>query len=232
MAIKSGRVLVIIGMLALAGCGAPHSSKNGADAAQAIGNPAPSDTALLASAEPFENLTEQAAQVSPDKLKALISAAREAVDGVYPSLEAPVQVQLKQTLTAIDAASGTDDRTGIALAAVEGYRTLIESMSDNGPIPRNVSLLDYAGFRFQADMAASPVRWDDAAQALDFADQQWATLRDTVADTALRDTFGHSLDAMRAAADAQDVNEARKAAGQELDLVDKLEEHFTSKAGK
>lgn len=225
-------VILIVSTLALSACNSQQPSGGSTANPQGTGQTETAtsrDAALLSAAEPFEALTEQAATASADKLDTLIADAKSAAAGVVPSLDASHSSSLKDTLSAIDLANGKDDRTAIALAAVEGYRTLIESTSGTGAVPAAVSLLDYAGFRYQADLSAAPVRWDDALQALDFADRQWAGLNTQITDTNLRDDFTGALAAMRSAAAAKDTARARKAATCELDLVDRLEQFFTAK---
>jgi hypothetical protein len=229
--------LLSLGVLSLTAC----NSEQPADAASKStpsGIAAPSEASsdpdaqyspLIAAAEPFEALTEQAPVASPDKLKVLISDVQAAVSGVTGKLDDARQSALDRQLIDIAIASERDDRADIALASIEGYRTLIESARDTGPVPRAVSLLDYAGFRYQADLAARPVRWDDATKAMSFADSQWAGLERQVADAALKDDFAKALETMRIAAKASDLAAARSAVAHELDLVDKLEQHFNKK---
>ncbi|MBI1180302.1 MAG: hypothetical protein GC201_07065 [Alphaproteobacteria bacterium] len=229
--------LMAAGLAALAACSAKEQDQGAAhDAASApqLSTPAPNDadaqhSALLAAAEPFENLTEQAATATSGKLDTLIGDARKAGAVVAPSLTAPQHSALDDHLAAIDAANKNGDRTAIALAAVEGYRTLVESASDTGPVPRAVSLLDYAGFRYEADLAATPPHWTDAATAANYATSRWSALGGKVGDTALKDEVARAVGDMNVAAKTQDPSAARSAVGKELDLVDKLEAYFTKR---
>ena len=234
---KSGLLYTaaLSGALLLAGCNnsssAPAPQPTGAVDVSQVPAPPASDadakhSAFLAAAEPFENLTEQAPSATPAELQSLIAEAKKAGKAAMPALEMPAKLTLQAHLDGIDAAAKSDQRTKIALSAVEGYRTLVENASDTDRVPRAVSLLDYSGFRYQADLSAQPVRWDDARQALDFAQQQWSGIEMRVTDAALRKEFADSLSAMADAADKRDAAAARKAATAELDLVDKLEGFF------
>jgi len=226
-------ILICLGVLALAACNSRKSDDTALDSATAAGAasaaPEARHATLLAAAEPFEALTEQAGTATPEKLKSLISDAQAAASGVKDALGTAQRGALDGLLSDISAAGKQDDRTGIALASVEGYRALVESAPDTGPVPLAVSLLDYAGFRYQADLVAAPVRWKDAMTALDFADSQWAGLGARITDTALREEFAKSLEAMRSAAEAKDLAAAKGAVTHELDVVDKLEQHFSQK---
>ncbi len=229
-------LLATCGALALASCtaqkpAAPDANASASNTAVTVPKPAASDadanaSAFLAAAEPFETLTEQAPTAPAAKLPTLISDAKKAADGVAPALGAPAKSALMDHLSAVDAAQKSNDRTGIALAAVEGYRTLVESASDTGKVPKAVSLLDYSGFRYQADLSAKPVRWGDMAQAVAFAEGQWNGIAARVTDTALKADFDKSVADMAAAAKAKDVKAAKALSTRELDLVDKLEGFF------
>ena len=230
-------LLAACGTLALSGCNgtkapAPGPTDSTSAAAVTTPKPAPGDadanaSAMLAAAEPFETLTEQAQTASAAKLPSLISDAQKAARGIAPALEAPQQAALATNLFNIHAAHKANDRTGIALAAVAGYRTLVESAKDTGKVPLAVSLLDYSGFRFQADLSAKPTRWEDMATAVSFAAQQWSGIEARVTDTALKADFVKSIDGMNKAVEARDAKAAKSSSTHELDLVDKLEGFFS-----
>lgn len=188
-----------------------------------------SHSALMAAAEPFEALTEQAATATPAVLDKLIGEARSAGDGVSTSLDQTQKDRLASQLADIAAAQKAGDHTAIALASVEAYRTLVESATDTGMSSRAVSLLDYAGFRYQTNLAAKPTRWSDAQAAVDFADIQWAALSPKIADTSLQKEVSTSIAEMRKATQTKDPGLAKSASTTELDLVDKLEAYFAAK---
>lgn len=223
--------------ISLAGCNNKHPAATATPAAVDGGAiPPPSikdadamDSALIAAAEPFEALTEQAATATPTVLDKLIGEARSAADGVSARLDQTQKDRLASQMADIAAAQKAGDNTAIALASVEGYRTLVESAADTGTTPRAVSLLDYAGFRYQANLAAKPARWTDAEAAVDFADTQWAALSPKIADVSLRDQMSNAIADMRKAAQAKDPALAKSVSTTELDLVDKLEAYFTAK---
>lgn len=230
-------LLVASTVVALTGCSKQQPSApaaNGAVDSTALAQPAAKDidaqrSAFLAAAEPFEVLTEQAPTATSEKLKSLIGDAQGAADSVAATLGAPQKAALDIQLSNFAAGVKRDDRTAIALAAVEGYRTLVESAGDTGVMPRAVSLLDYAGFRYQADLTANPIRWSDAKDAVSFAEKQWSMLGGKVTDSNLKGDFGQAVAEMRAAISAKDAGAAKRAVTKELDLVDKLEGFFSKK---
>ena len=186
-------------------------------------------SALLAAAEPFEALTEQAATAKPTNLNKLVADARSAATAVSGSLDPAQRTQLEVRLSAMESAQKSGDRTGVALAAVEGYRTLVQSAADTAPTPQAVSLLDYAGFRYQANLTTQTPRWADAAAAADFANTTWPGLSSRITDASLRDRIGRSIADMQQAVQTKNVALAKSASTTELDLVDKLEAFFVKK---
>jgi hypothetical protein len=181
---------------------------------------------LLAAAEPFETLTEQAFSAKPAQLDRRIAEAERAAGQVRALLPQDGQAALDQQLAAIRTARHADDRPGIALASIECYRVLVGA-APPGKVPTEVSLLDYAGFRYDADLKAKPSRWPDMAAATAYARLQWEAIAHRVADAKLSKRVEDALQAMAAAADAKSTTRARRAAASLLDLVDELEAHFT-----
>lgn len=227
-------LLAAVAALGLVGCNKsqPETSTTSATGASvtapspSANNAVASHSAYLAAAESFESLTEQAASATPEKLTSLVADAEKVADVVLPVLGAAGKSALGSHLSKIRAALRNSDRTAIALAAVEGYRTLVESADETGSNPRAVSLLDYAGFRYQADLAAWPPRWSDAASAETFAEVQWSGIADKVTDTGLKSDFARALADMKDAAKSKNTVAAKSVVIRELDLVDKLEQYF------
>lgn len=159
----------------------------------------------------------------------LIADARTAADKVRASLPARGAAKLDQQLAAIAGGQKAHDRLGTALAAVEGYRTLVEAQDPaNARPPIPVSLLDYAGFRYDALAHAPTVDWQKMAYSAGFARQQWATLKPAIKSAATVGVVDSALEAMDEAVKRKDVAFAQKAAATELALVDLLEEQVAA----
>lgn len=215
--------------LAMVGChqrAAPPESK-APDAA----TPAAATTAPLAASEYFEGLTEQAFTASPAELDVLIGQAGEAAARDGKALAPTTASALARRLTEIDAARASLNRADLAIASVESYRLLVSAGPVTETAPVQVSLLDYAGFRYGADLGAQSVRWDDAGVAADFAATQWRQIEPRVTDPALRARFSAAVTGLKAAVRSQDVAAARRVDQIELDLVDELEAFFARKGG-
>lgn len=181
--------------------------------------------ALRSAAEPFEAVTEQAPTASWDRLDSLIGKAVAAVRSVRPGLGGTSAATIDRQLAALRTSRSAQDRIGIAMAAVESYRALVEAQdpgSADPPIP--VSLLDYAGFRYDALARSSSPDWREMLRLTEFARQQWLQVAPKLQSRALPGVVDSALDAMASAAERQDSVAANKSAAVELALVDLIEE--------
>jgi hypothetical protein len=218
-------------LLIAAGCNGPASqapSGNGAESppsAKAAPSANSPSAVLRASAEPFEVLTEQAFPAPWTEVDRLIADARAAAANARRALPAAGAAELDRGLAAIAAARQAQDRPGLALAAVEIYRLLVQSQDPaTAAVPIPVSLLDYAGFRYDALAQAPNVDWRAMEQVTRFAQGQWRAVEPSIGSPALHGIIPQSLGAMAEAASLRDIPFARSAAATELALVDLLEE--------
>lgn len=204
----------------------PVAQHNGQIPSPAANDPDAQNSALLAAAEPFEALTEQAYTGDTKGLDKLIAKARSSATAAKQYLPPDQATALAGHVSAVDAARSSNNRADLAIAAVEGYRTLVSNVAGPQKIPKQVSLLDYVGFRYQADLKATPIRWGDSAAALDFGDRQWRQIANTVGDRKLRSKMAKALEGMRAATRSKNEPAAMSASTEESNLVDNLEQYF------
>ena len=229
--IKS-RLAIFATALTLSACGSNNNAGSKADvpdstASQATAmNQSETATALSAAGEPFEVLAETAFTATPAELDKSILAADGAASMLKTIVPAALSASLQTRLTAIRQARKSDQRVDLSLASIEGFRDIVSAVPGSPAVPINVSLLDYAGFRYDADAQAKPPRWDDMAAATTFARERWATLSGLAPLSKLRTRFGDGLTAMDAAVRAHNVTQARAAARAELAMVDELEAEF------
>jgi hypothetical protein len=221
-------------LLLNAGCnrtdsGAPPAKAPASQPAAANAE-SPGNAILRNAAEPFEALTEQAFTAAWPEADRLIADARAAAARARGVLPAAAAAGLDARLAAIATARQARDRPGLALAAVETYRILVASQdAATAQIPIPVSLLDHAGFRYDALAQAPNPDWAAMAQAARFAGDQWRALAPSVTSPGLRGVVPLSIAAMSAAARQHDLPFARSAAATELALVDLLEEHVAAR---
>jgi hypothetical protein len=224
-------------LLALEGCG-KHSGReptgtgvSGANvivSSQVPNSVSPAAGRLLASAEPFELLTEGAFTDPVSKLDRMIAQGRNAVGGVRSLLSPDATRKIDELLAALQRDRADGKRADLALSSIEIYRILVSSVPGGTKVPAEVSLLDYAGFRFQADLKAEPPRWDDMSEAILFANNQWVVIAPRVKDKAVSAPFEGALSQMAIAAEHRDPKLAATAVNDELNQVDRLEAYFSS----
>lgn len=184
------------------------------------------DEALREAAEPFEFLAENAFKEDFAKLDKTIRAAERAARSVTPRLAGGAVKELQAQLALLTAARQRQDRLELALAAVEGYRVLAFGVSENAAVPASVDLLDYAGFRFDANLRAEPVRWDAMAAAAQITQENWTKLAPRVTDAGLTEKVVGALDGMEQSVLRRDRGLAATSVKLALDLVDELERFF------
>lgn len=184
---------------------------------------------LRTAAELFETVTEQAFTARWDGLDTMISQADAAVRTIRPELRGEAAATVERQMSALRSARSSQDRVAVAMAAVESYRALVEAQdaaSANPPVA--VSLLDYAGFRYDALAQARSPDWPEMLRLTQFARQQWHEVAPKVQSRALPGVVDSALAAMTSAAERKDVASARRSAAVELALVDLLEEQVAS----
>ena len=194
-------------------------------ASPAVGGPG---TRLLAAAEPFEALTEMSFSALGLHLQRLVADADAAAMGVRASLPPASIAQLDARLADIHRAHKSDDRAGLALSSVEAYRILV-SAAPPGKVPTAVNLMDYAGFRYDADFRAKPIRWPDMKAAAAYAREQWNSISPKITDRTLTQSVDAALSDMQLAADEQNTFKARRSVAAELGFVDELEKYFSNR---
>ncbi len=203
-----------------------------AQAAPPSTGPAPAytnnDEKLRAAAEPFEKLTETSFEATLPAIDQTIGEAETAAQEVRALLPTGAASHLDAQIAAMKSARQKRDHAGLALSSIEAYRVLVSAVADNAKVPTEVSLLDYAGFRYDADLKASPVRWGDMAEAVSFARENWARLSPRAKSFQGASAFEKAIADMDKAAAQRDVAHATLSAKAELDLVDQLETFFSA----
>ena len=231
--LRLGIPLAAIGMLSACGSSTPNDTNDHSNN-QVLTVPQNETAAALAgmpaAAENLEALTEQAFTASPEELASLFTKAQESVAGISGQLSPKAAKSLDGHLRAAKTAIAAGNPSDTALAAVEGYSVIVSAYPPNVRIPAAVSLLDYAGFRIQADLKSEPKRWADALEAAKFAHEQWDQIKGKVTDIDLRSRFTASLSSLDEYLSRQDEKSAAKAAVTELELVDELEGFFQPSA--
>jgi hypothetical protein len=219
--------LAAAGALGLAGCNARVDKSSAGSAEQATAPAATTADPLLAAAEPFEAITEQAFDADPAALEKLFADAQAKVTAASPRLGAAALGELDAITARLPALIRSQDRAGLALSSVEAYRVLVSAQDPaTARAPISVSLLDYAGFKYAAQLKASPVAWDAMSASVGEARSEWSKISGSVRSSGLKGAFEESLAGMEAGAKLRNPALAEHAAATELALVDLLEEQL------
>ena len=185
---------------------------------------------LLAATSSFEDMVDfSLAGNDAGITKALAGVDRQAA-AVKAVLPAEAAGRFDDLLQAVrDAASGGQHQV-LALTAVEGFRFLLDRLEpDNLRVPKEVSLLDYVGFKLKVLAAAAEPDWNAMRKTAEEASALWNALKRRVSDKALRDAFSSTVTGIREATNKENLAMLFFAAQIDLDLVDLLENHFERK---
>jgi hypothetical protein len=118
----------------------------------------------------------------------------------------------------------------VALNSIETYRLLIENLQAEGlKLPKEVSLLDYAGFKLQILAAAAQPDWDTMQKTVADAVTWWDTTKPKISEKGLLDTVNSTIKGLQQAAKSKNLEMLHFAAQIDLDVVDLLEGYFEKK---
>ena len=96
-------------------------------------------------------------------------------------------------------------------------------------MPKEVSLLDYAGFKLHVLAAAPQPDWGAMRQTVEDAVGWWKVTQPKVSDKHLRDTMQSTVRGLEQAIQIESLPMLNFAAQIDLDLVDLLEGYFERK---
>lgn len=201
--------------------------------AGAFAKETPENAKLLKMTDPYEVLAEN---IPAGDIKDVL-AVEKAFEKAEQLKEGTKALLPKATASEFDIAYGAmqdarakKDGVGIALAAAEIYKLIIESLNvATLVIPKDVDLLDYIGFRGTALLKASPQNWEAIAKNASVANVYWKRIHAKVTHEKLAAAVEKALKEMNAAAASHDSAASMTAAKELLDLVDELENFYTGK---
>ena len=182
---------------------------------------------LLNAMSPFEDMAEAALDKDTKGMKEAINAAGSETADVLKALPKENVKGFEERLVAIKDAAKSKDHYSVAVNAVEMFRFLIDSLDASKlELPKEVSLLDYAGFRLQVLAAAKEPDWEKMKLTVIDADKWWKAIEEKVEDSSLAATFNSTMTGLQQAIESKNLPMLRFAAQIDLDLVDLLESAF------
>lgn len=209
------------------GANQPESKANAPSGLASPTNERSKNLALLAAAEEFDTRTESSFSADSATREMVISKTSVAIAKMVKFASSKLTTQVKSHLANIQNAQKQNATADLAIESNEAFRTLVSSVGGKQAIPVNLSLLDYAGFRVDADAQAIPARFAEMKVAVLFAQQQRAGIKSRQEIAKLAARFSASLDHMDLTVRSGDIAKARAAAKVELHMVDELETAFS-----
>ena len=224
---KMALSLAAFGVLSLAACSKSNQSSERATQTAQPSQMQQENEILMASASPFEDLTEFAVAANTPEIDRALQAIEERSGITRPILDSARREKFDSLLARIRAAREAGSYTEVALNSVEAYRILVEGLHDEVlTVPKAVSLLDYAGFRLGVLAGSQSPDWAAIRVTADEARVLWATIAARVERKGLYDAMNTTISGLESAVEAQDARMTVFAARVDLDLVDLLESYF------
>ena len=192
--------------------------------------PGRANETLLAATSPFEDMVEFALAGNDAGVRRALAAADRQAAAVRAVLPAASAGRFDELLQAVHKAASGREHQVLAVSAVEVFRFLLDRLHPGTlKVPKEVSLLDYAGFRLKVLASAARPDWDAMRTTAEAASAWWSAVESSVTDKALRDAFSSTVAGLREAAKKENLPMLSLAVQIDLDLVDLLENHFERK---
>lgn len=229
--------MIYAGIAIAAGASSPSGESGTAKPAQGVAQiqPMPTHAAiakttlLVSGAEIFENLAETSSVIDAAAFKTSLAE----FDVLYPELSACLppdqKTRVDNLVTGIRKAWQKRDRGAMAIRSIEAYRLLQESIDHrNRPVPVEVPLLDYAGFKLKALLLVPHPDWKQIAHTTQDASAWWDALESSITDKVLREAMAQTMVGIKDASARKDSKLLSFAVELDLILVDGLEMFFRS----
>lgn len=182
------------------------------------------NTALLTGADIFENITESAYTLDQAKYAKLMADYRAQAAAIEAALPPGQRDNLHDDVAKVHSSWKQGDRNAMALGAVDAYRVLVTAVNRSGmPVPLDVALLDYTGFRLKALAGGKRPDWAAISSTVVEGQGFWQKLKPQVRDTTLVAAMDRSMRALANAARDKDPKLLAYATDMDLILVDGLE---------
>ena len=186
---------------------------------------------LLAASGPFEDMVGPALARNDQGVNKLLAAADKQADAVRKTLPPEAAQQFDRLFETIHQAAGRKDDLVVAENCVTVFRLLIDNLKTEAlRIPKEVALLDYAGYKLQVLAAAEKPDWDAMSKVAGEAGGWWKDIgKSKVSNKNLRATVNSTIGGLKQATQERNIAMVKFAAQIDLDLVDLLEAYFKGK---
>src|SRR6266850_2455036 len=178
---------------------------------------------LLSAMSPFEDMIGFALAGSDTDITETLVTADQQADGIKKALPASAASQFAALMDGLHKAVTDRDHHEVAGTSVELFRLLTDNLQAKElEIPREVSLLDYVGYKLRVLAGAPKPDWQDIRKTAGEAAGWWNALKSKVSAKGLRDAVESTMGGLAEAARLENLPMLRFGARIDLDLVDLL----------
>jgi hypothetical protein len=183
-----------------------------------------SNEVLLGAMSPFEDMIEFTLAGNDSNISKALATADQHATNVKTTLSASAASKFATLMDDLHKATARKDHHKVARRAVEIFRLLSDNLqAEVLDVPKEVSLLDYAGFKLRVLAATQKPDWRDIRKTVYEATGWWSAINSKVSEKGLRNAFGTLIRGLEDAAKIDNLPMLRFAAQMDLDLVDLLE---------
>lgn len=183
--------------------------------------------ALSDAMSPYEDMAEFAMKNDAEGVKNSLEKASYSLKKLKTVLPQQIFDAFQGKYDGITAAAAKGDYPAVAVLAVDSYKILIDMLDTHGPdVPKEVALLDYAGFKTEALLNMPNPDWQEIFNVANEADINWSVIRGQVLKKSLRDSVDTAVAGLKNAARLRDADMSAFAAQVNMDLVDLLEKYY------
>lgn len=183
--------------------------------------------AFSGAAGTYTDIVELTLAERMDAVRLRIAAARGDLARLRPMLADEPFSRLESRLSDLEAAYDKGDRTATGLAALEGFRTILDSADPRlRQTPVEISLQSYNAFKMLVLASATSVDWGTVRLLAKDSEKNWISIRRFVRDTNLRVLLSRIQNGVREAAARDDAAGLKFAAGLQLAAVPVLQDFF------
>ena len=184
--------------------------------------------ALDAAISSTEDFAEVALASDNTASKAGVATIGKTFEAIGSAMSSEQKTAGQKQIALIHVDLSNNNLAGAALQATELYRLINETFQERLPIPLEVAMLDYAGFRIHALLAQKTIDWQVVLSTANEAGSNWNAKKDHIKDRGLSDLATTLHIGLVAAATAENSDWLNFAAQMLLDSVDLLEKNITA----
>lgn len=183
--------------------------------------------AFSGAAATYTDIVELTLDERTDAVRLRIATARGDLARLRPMLPDNAYELLEGRLAEVEAAHEKGDRTGTALAALEGFRTIVTSSDPRmRRMPVELSLQSYSAFKLMVLASTAEIDWPAIRLAAKDSEKNWIPMRRFLRDANLRVLLSKIQAGLRDAVARDDAHGVKFAANLQLASVALLQDFF------